>query len=451
MRRCFALVILVFAAWGIATLEAADFPQFRGPNGNGVLEKAQPPLNFDATKQVAWSTKIPGTGWSQPVVVGKKIFLTSAVSDKLERPKDMNDGVKDMRSMPVFGSLGKGPNFEVDWQVIALDLETGKPLWTQSIIKAKPKYSIHPSNTYATETVCADAERVYAFFGATGTVVALDHQGKEIWRQEVGAFPFSNGFGSGSSPTLFDGKLYIASFNESRAFLLAFDAKTGKQLWGQSPTRSGSSWASPFIWKNSKRTEIIACAEKVVTSHDPNTGEELWRFTGIDTGFAPSPASEGDRLYFGASSPFSSSPMACILAGGKGDISSKSGAKSSEFVAWFRTGANIGMASPVVSNGYLYSPTDGLITCYDASSGKQLYKERLPKSRTVTSSALLVDDKILILDETGHATWIKSGSEFEVIGTGYLKDTFWATPALVGDRLLLRGVDAIYCVRGEGK
>lgn len=441
-RVCCLWLILVSSA------VASDFPQFRGPTNNGLVAKADPPLTFEDGKNILWMTKLPGTGWSQPVVVGKRIFLTAAVSDKLEKPKDMTDGVKDMRSMPIpfLGGGGKGPNIDVKWQLFCLDIDSGKILWDRTVVEGKPQFAIHPSNTYATETACADNERVYAFFGATGTLAAYDFEGKLLWKSEVGAYPFSNGFGSGSSPTLFEGKLYIASFNESRSFVLAFDAKTGKQIWGQSPSKSGSSWASPFVWKNSKRTEIIACADKVVSSLDPDTGAELWRFTNLDTGFAPSPASDGDRLYFGASSPFSSSPMASIKAGAYGDITLKKGETSSEFVAWYRTGANIGMSSPVATGGYLFNPTEGLLTCYDATTGKQIYKERLPKSKTVTASPLFLGDKLFILDETGHGTWVKIGKEFEVIATGYIKDTFWATPAMVDDKLLLRGVEGLYCV-----
>lgn len=436
----FAIVLLLSAA-----VARADFPQFRGPNGNGTATGVRPPLKWSGDADLAWATQLPGSGWSQPVVVGNTVFLTAAVADDLPRPKDMKDGVKDMRSIP--GMFGKAPDIAIDWQLLAVGADSGSVRWAKSVAKGKPKYPIHPSNTYATETPCADAERVYALFGATGTLAAFDHGGRELWKVELGAFPFSSGFGSGSSPALHDGRLFVASINQKEPFVVAVDAKTGRELWRQSPGIPGSAWASPLVWVNSRRAEVVICGNMLVTSYDPATGRELWRLGGLDTSFAPSPACEGDRLVFGASSPFSKSPMYAVKAGADGDITLKAGEKSGPFVEWSRTGGNIGMSSPVAAGGLAYFPSDGFLTCYDAATGNQIYKERLPRARMVTASPVLVGDKLLLLDETGKAAWVKTGPKFEVVGGGELPDTFWSSPAVAGDRLFLRGVDKLYCVR----
>jgi outer membrane protein assembly factor BamB len=425
----------------------ADYPQFRGPNGNGIVEKADPPTTWSSTKNLYWSAKLPGSGWSQPVIVGKTVFVTSAVGDKLAKPKDMAAGVRDMSSMGLPGFGPKAPDTTIKWQLVALDAETGSIRWTQTVSEGKPQFPIHPSNTYATETACADAERVYVYFGATGTLAAYDHLGKVAWKIETGAYPFSNGFGSGSSPTLFEGKIYLSNFNEKKSFVAAFDAKTGQEAWRQPREKPGSAWASPFVWKNSKRTEIVACGDKLVTSHDLKTGQELWRFGGLDTGFAPSPASDGDLLIMGASSPFSASPLFCIKAGATGDITLKKKETASDFVAWFRTKGGVGMSSPVAAGGYLYIAGDSGLICVDTKTGVQKYKERLPKSRMVTACPVLIDGKILLLDEAGKATWVKSGPQFELLDTAEFPDTFWASPAINGDRVYLRGVDGLYCFK----
>lgn len=437
-------VMTLLASGSSSYLGADDYPQFRGPTGSGVIPSADPPLEWATGKGLAWKVDLPGTGWSQPVIIGKTLFVTAAVGDKLGRPKDMAAGARDPASMPVIGKA-KVPDTVVKWQVLALDAETGKQQWAVTVAEGKPKFPIHPSNTYATETPCADAERVYTYFGATGTVAALSHEGKPIWKVELGAYPYSNGFGSGSSPALFNGKLYVSNFNESKGFLVALDARTGKEAW-RVERKAGSAWGSPIIWKNSKRVEVVAVGDKLVTAHDPETGKELWRLGGIDTAFATSPAIDGDMLILGASSPFSSSPMYAIRAGASGDITLAKGEKSNASVAWYQTKAKVGMSSPVAAKGYVYFPSDGTLTCYEVATGKRIYSERIPGSRMVAACPLLVGDKLFVLDESGKGTWVKIGPEFEVLGTGSLSDTFWASPALVGNRLYLRGINGLYCL-----
>ena len=159
----------------------SDWPQFRGPNGNGAVPAADIPLEWSATKNLAWKVKVPGQGWSQAVVVGATLYLTTAVGEGLETPMGMQAGVSDPRTM----QAGTAPDVTIDWRVLALDLATGKERWSQSACKAKPKFPIHPSNTWATETPVADANGVYAFFGATGTLVGFDTAGKQLWKAEV--------------------------------------------------------------------------------------------------------------------------------------------------------------------------------------------------------------------------------------------------------------------------
>lgn len=445
-RRLLTIGLLHCALAGLSLQAGADdFPQFRGPAGTGVVPAGDPPTAWADGKGLAWKVDVPGTGWSQPVVVGETVFVTAAVGENLRRPKDMAAGARDPASIPLIGQR-KALQADVQWQVFALDARTGTLRWNATIAEGQPRFPIHPSNTYATETPCADLERVYAYFGATGTVAALDHDGQRLWTVELGAYPYANGFGSGSSPALHNGKIILTCFNEENGFIVALDTRTGREIWRNERAKSGSAWASPLVWKNSRRTELVACGDKLVTSHDPATGAEIWRLGGIDTAFAPSPALDGDTLILAASSPFSSSPMYAIRAGATGDITLKPGEKSSRDVAWFQTKAKVGMASPVAANGYVYFAANGTLTCYEVATGKRIYIERLPGGRMVAASPALIGDKLLVLDEAGTATWVRTGPAFAVVGGGELEDTFWASPALVGDKLYLRGVNSLYCL-----
>lgn len=435
--------------WLTSAAAVADYPQFRGPTGNGRVESAEPPLSWSETKNLAWKTDLPGTGWSQPVVFGRSVYITAAVSDKLPRPKDMAAGAKALASIPVPGFGPKPLDATIQWQLLALDTESGEIRWAKTIVEDRPKHSIHPSNTYATETPCADADRVYVYFGATGTLAALTHDGNEVWRTELGAYPISNGFGSGSSPALFDGKLFVASFNEEKSFLVAIHAADGKELWRHEPEIKGSAWATPFVWRNKQRTEIIACGNKLATSHEPETGNEFWRLGKIDTAFAPSPSATEDLLLLAASSPFSASPLYAVKAGADGDISLARNESSNSGIAWFRNRSGVGMSSPVASGKHLYIPGNSILSCVDIATGAEQYKQRLPKSRMIAASSVTLGDKLLILDESGQATWVKTGPEFAVLGEGRLPDTFWSSPAISGKRIYLRGVAKLYCVSTE--
>jgi hypothetical protein len=379
------------------------------------------------------------------VVVGDKLIITAAVAEKLSKPKDFLGGVVD-RSTTAAGKQ-KAPDVEIDWQVLALERSTGKPIWSKSVSKGKPKYPVHASNSYATETPCADAERVYTYFGATGIVAAFDHAGNQVWKAELGAYPTVNGFGSGSSPALGKGKLFVTCFNDEAAFVVAFDGKTGREVWRLKWADKGvTAWSSPLVWANNMRTELVVCGPGRVAGLDLDTGKEFWRLTGFET-FASSPTSEGDSLYFGTGGQGSRGPLLGIKAGASGDISTKKGDKPSEFVGWNVNGAGTGWCSPLAFNGYLYVPGNGVLSCYDAKTGKQQYKERLPKLKTLVACPVGVGEQILMLDEAGSAVVIKAGPKFEVVGSGKLDDTFWASPAVAGGDLFLRGVEHLFCIK----
>ena len=230
----------------------SDWPQFRGPHGTGTVPAAKIPLEWSADKNVAWKVAIPGQGWSQPVVFDGKVYVTTAVGEGLEGPMGMKDGIADPRTM----KAGTTPDVAIDWRVIALDLTTGKQHWSVSAASGKPKFPIHPSNTWATETPVADASGVVAFFGATGTLAAYDTEGKPRWKTELGAHPTMQGYGTGSSPAILDGRVFVQCFNEDKSFLACFDAKTGKELWRAARDKAGTSWTTPLVWHNAKRKEL---------------------------------------------------------------------------------------------------------------------------------------------------------------------------------------------------
>jgi outer membrane protein assembly factor BamB len=420
----------------------SDWPQFRGPDGTGAVPAADIPLEWSATKNLAWKAALPGQGWSQPVF-GGTVYLTAAIGQSLETPMGMQAGIDDPRTE----KAGAVPETEIEWRVLALDLATGKERWSASVGKAKPRYPIHPSNTWATETPVADSNGVVAFFGACGTLAAFDPSGKALWKAELGTYQTTQGYGTGSSPAIHQGKVFVQCFNDEKAFLACFDAKSGKELWREAREKPGTSWASPLLWHNGKRVELVVSCNKLITSHDPASGKELWRVSGVEGPSMCSFAADAERLYFGQRSPMANQPLYALPCGVAGDLSPAKDSSDVRSQAWSQKGASPTMSTPVVVDGLLYLANENLLTCRDASTGEQLYKERAGELATIAASPIVVGDKLLLLDEEGRAAIVQVGPEFEIVGGGRLEDMFWCTPTVAGNALLLRGLQGLYCIR----
>ncbi len=437
MKFIFISVVMtgLFSLQSIQNLAAQDWPQFRGPQGGGVLEKLEHPLEWANDKNVAWSVELPGSGLSSPIVQGDRIFLTTAIG--ANTPVSFGEGVRDMRP--------KKPESAVKFAVICLKLSDGSQLWEKTLLEKQPEFPIHGSNSYATESPATDGKHLFVYYAAVGLIVALDFDGNEIWKQEIGAYPTGNGFGTGSSVAAGDGHVFIQCDNDKSSFVVAFDATTGNEVWRKARTGK-TSWATPLFWKNEKRAELVTCGAGFVTSYDPQTGDELWTLKGIGMSFSASPAVDSQRIYFGNSGPMSSGPLVAVNAGMSGTHEFKSEAPV-ENLAWSKMQAGPGMSSPVSVNGYLYIPGRGIMTCYSAQDGTVAFKERLELG-SMAASLWAAGDRVFLMDESGKTLVLQTGPEMKVVATNQIADDlFWSTPAVSGKSLLLRGVKKLYCIR----
>lgn len=434
-------LVLALAQRGAAT--AADWPQFRGPNGNGTTDHIAHPTEWSADKNVVWKVSIPGAGWSSPIISGEKVFLTTAVADKPLKPKSMSEGSMDLRSM------GLGARIEdavFKFEVVCLDLESGSTQWSTVVAEQKPLIPVHPSNTHATESPVTDGENVYAYFGTIGLVACVGADGQKKWTKEIGTYPVAASLGSGSSLTYGEGLVFLACDNEKQSFLLAMDPKTGEQVWRRD-SQGKTSWATPILWKNNVRTELVACSGKEVNSYDPNTGDVLWTMSGLDSGFSASPACDDKRIYFGGASPGSAAVLYAVKAGATGDIRLKDkSATSNEWVVWSSKRNAPGMASPVVVGNELYV-VNNFLNCHDATTGERIYRQRLADAKEFAASPWAAGDKIFLTDEQGRTFVVQAGREFKLLATNTLDDLFWSTAAVAENSILLRGVDFLYCIR----
>jgi outer membrane protein assembly factor BamB len=340
----------------------------------------------------------------------------------------------------------KPPDEVYRFEVLCLDRATGKTLWKQTALERKPAIASF-SKVYGSETPVTDGERVYVCFGMHG-LFCYDLEGNQVWKKDLESYPMIFGFGTGSSPVLADGRLFVQCDNEKNSFLVAFDAKTGKELW--KVDRPGkSSWSTPLVWKTKQRTELVVCGSQKVISYDPATGKVLWELGGIRATFEASPVADAERVYFGSGGPMGDGRLFAVNAGASGDITLKDGETSSDAVAWVQARSAPYVASPLVYQGLLYvlQGTSNILTCYDAKTGKQLYKERIPVARGFTSSPWAHDGKVFCLDDSGTTHVLQAGTAFKVLGKNDLGEMCWSSPAAGSGALFLRTVDQLYCIK----
>lgn len=425
----------------LALLVLGDWPQFRGPAGNGVVPAAAIPLTWSEQENVAWRIDVPGHGWSQPIVLGDALYVTTAIGAGSAKPLTYQSGIDapDTSKDPVSAA-------EIEWLVCAYDLESGAPRWTASAGKGPARFQIHPSNTHASETPAADARGVYAYFGSTGTVAAFDPAGKPRWKAELGAYPTQDAFGTGSSPVLLDGRLFVQVFSEERSFLVALDTANGKELW-RAERGAGTAWNTPIVWRTQARVELVASGKKHIAGYDPASGKELWTLAGLDTPDSSSPACDAERLYFGFRGARVNGPLYALAAGVSGSLAPKEGESALVGQAWQTASSAPGMPSPVSALGQVYTLSGGFLSCFDAASGAQRFKERLEGTGPIVGSPIACGERLIVVGESGKAVVLAVKPTFEILGGGQLDDVFWSTPTVAGDALLLRGIEHLYCLR----
>lgn len=430
-------VAVFVASLPLASALAADnWPQFRGPSA-GVSDGNQFPDTWSTTKNIAWKIEVPGRGWSSPIVWGDKVFLTSVVTaGKFEDPKK---GL-------YFGGERPKPSTDTHrWMVWCHDFKTGRKLWEKEAHHGAPSSTVHIKNTYASETPVTDGERLYAYFGNVG-LFCYDLDGKELWSQKWGSFKTRFGWGTAASPAVHGGRVFIVNDNEEKSFLVALDAKTGKELWRVERDEK-SNWATPFVWEHQLRTELVTCGTKRVRSYDLD-GKLLWELGGMSSITIPTPFARHGLLYVSSGYVLDKKkPLFAIMPGAVGDITPKND-DGNAYIAWHLKSVGPYNTTPLVYGDYLYVLYDmGLLSCYNARTGKALYeKERL--GGQFTASPWAYGGKVFCLSEDGDTHVIEAGPTFKQLGKNRLDEMCMATPAALRGSLLVRTLTKLYCIQG---
>ncbi len=420
---------------------ASDWLQFRGPGARGISNDKNLPERWSETENVIWKTPLEGRGWSSPIVVGNRVFVTT-VTRAMGKPEDAKPGL-------YFGGNRTQPDEVLhEWKVLCLDLSNGKLVWARTLHKDIPQNSRHIKNSYASETPVSDGERVYVLFGDVG-LYCLTLKGEPVWQIDLPPCKTRFDWGTAASPVLHEGRLYVVSDNEDESSLTALDAKTGEEIWRVKRDEK-SNWATPFVWENNERTEIITPGTGRTRSYDLN-GNLLYSFEGCSSITIATPYSAHGLLYVTSGYVNDSSrPIFAIKPGASGDISLSENQTSNDSIAWCQPKAAPYNPSTLVYQDQLYVLHDrGLMASYDARTGELIYeRKRLRGGRSFTSSPWAYNGKIFCLNEFGDTIVIQAGPEFVQLHSNPLEsnELCMSTPAIAGSKLIIRTGDALYCL-----
>ncbi len=465
---------LGLCAHPLAAQQSETWPQFRGQQFNPVVDNSRLPEKWSTTENVEWSTEVPGRGWSSPIVVDGKIFVTAVVTDgesKLPQTgtdysnEYVDELTKQGLSEEEVNQKVMDRDFELPDQVslhywlYCFDLNSGAEIWKQEFHSGKPPGGRHRKNSFSSESPVTDGKLVYVYITNLG-LYAYDLAGKSVWSKPLDTYPVYMEFGTGSSPVLCDDKLIIVNDNEKSSFVAAFDKSSGAQLWRTERVTPAdhpagmpkSGWATPYIWRTTiadkPHTEIVTAGPGQAISYDLE-GQELWRLTGITAVPAASSFAIDGVLYLNGGR---GKPFYAIRSGATGELAVKPGADPNEFVLWTSPLTGTYIPTPVAYHGGLYILSDnGIITKVDLKTGEKKFKSRVAAVGTAgadfTTSPWAYNGKVFCHSEQGDTYVFAAGDESKLLHVNSLDDLTLASPAIVGDRVLLRTEKRLYSIR----
>jgi len=401
------LPVLLVAVTAMA-MARADWPHWRGDGGNGVSLTAKPPVTFGPDRNLRWKAEVPGRGSSSAVVMGERVFVTTAV--------------------PVEGEPGV-----FDFRLLCLDRETGREAWSRSCVKAVPHEGTHETNGFASASPCTDGDRVYAHFGSRG-LHCFSVAGEHLWSRDFGDMTVRHGFGEGSSPTLAGDTIIVPWDHEGPSMLFAVDKLTGKTVW-ETPREEPTCWATPLVVADADgTTQVVMNGQNAARGYDLATGRELWRCGGQTQRPCASAVAAGGRAFVG--SGFRGAFFGAFDLVGRGDLA------GGVHVLWTKHAGTPDVASPLLSGGRLfyYKEKTGLLTCVDATTGTAHYETaRIPGVARTYASPVAAAGNVYLTDRSGRITVIEDGPTLAVVAENDVGEGVDATPAPDGDSLFVRG------------
>ena len=420
-------VLLLVAGPGRA---GEAWPQFRGPHGDGTAAAHKLPLVWSETNNIAWKVPVPGRGRSSPVVLGNRIWLTTALGQGLGKARMGPDDVQTAE--------------HITFEAVCLDRTDGKILWETPLFDVDKPAPVHRLNSWATPTPVVEPGQLYCDFGTFGTACVDAKTGKVLWRQRLA---LDHQVGPGSSPVLWQNLLLLVRDGCDAQYVAALDKKTGQTIWKtdrppiNTPTTDlRKAFATPLMVRSGGREQMIAAGPHWIVSYDPATGKEIWRARhGQGFSFGSSPVFGHGMALF--STGCFKAELWAIRVDGEGDV-------TSTHVAWKCLRQIPVMSSPVLAGEELYWISDeGIACCADVRSGGVHWQKRL--GGTYLASPLSADGRVYFFGHDGKTTVVKAGRQFEQLAQNFLEGPLAATPALLDGAIFLRTDSHLYQIRKQ--
>lgn len=448
---CF-IFILVHSGFTQKSIATGNWPQFRGVQASGVANAPDLPTEWDAATgyNIKWKIPVQGLGLSSPVIWGDKLFITTAVGE----------GHEDDRPYLRVGLYGESPEHPEDYphfyQVICVDKNTGKEFWKKTAIKAVPQVKRHIKASHANSSVGTDGRYVVAFFGSQG-LYCYDMNGNLKWKKDLGyldagAFDAPEiQWGFGSSPVIHKNKVIVQCDVNNQSFVAMYDVKTGNEIW-RKDREEVPSWGTPTVVQVNGRDQIVVNGWHHRGAYDFETGEPIWWMDGGGDIPTPTPIIAHDMAFF-SSAHGRLRPIYAIKLAAKGDITLQRNETSNEYVAWSYPRRGAYMPTPILVGDNLYVGDDrGILTCYDAKTGAEKYRERVGGKRGAYTASPVSNKKyIYFVEEFGNIHVHKAGNAYEHVASNAMGTPILASPAISGKTMFIRTAEHLYAVEDLGK
>lgn len=470
-NRPAGIVVLCVAFLSLQSGVAAgtDWPQWRGPQANGIAPAGKPPVTWSETENVKWKVKLTGTGAGTPIIVGNQIFLQSALATgkkiettnaepkkearvfapqvfgQAQNPGEAPAGDGQRRRRPGggggggFGGRGEKPAEVHQFLLTSLDRATGRTQWQKVVREEVPHEGHHRDHGFASHSPISDGQHVYSWLGSRG-LHCYTLKGEKKWEKDFGKIRSANTFGEGNSPALHGNTLVVNWDHEGEDFIAALDKTTGKELWRQ-PRDEKTTWTTPYIVEHEGKAQVIVCASQRIRSYDLATGKQVWECGGLFANVIPTPVSGFGMVY--AMSGFRGNALLAIKLGRSGDLT------DTDAVAWRHGKSTPYVPSPALIGErlYFFAGNNAMISCFNAKTGQMLFEgERLEGPSGFYASIVGAGGRIYLAGRNGTSIVLKDSDKLEILATNKLDEKFDASPAVAGNELFLRGHGHLYCL-----
>jgi outer membrane protein assembly factor BamB len=428
--QCIWVGFMVFAGAALAHVE--DWPQFRGPTGDGIAVATNLPLTWSPTQNVAWKAAVPGRGRSSPVLLGDRIWLTTAIETGLRTFADGPDQMQQADRVVI--------------EVVCLDRATGRQVFQVELFAVEKPAAVNSLNSYATPTPVVEPGRLYCDFGTFGTACLDAGTGRVLWRRQL---PLDHHHGPRSSPVLYHNLLVLVRDGRNQQFVTALDKQTGKTVWKtdrpsiRSPIPEfHKSFSTPLVFEANGPVQMVVPGAQWLVAYEPETGKEIWR---VDDGngetVAPRPVYGRGLVYLSTGVMGGRAQLWAVRVDGQGDVTPTK-------VVWKLTTQMGFMPSPLLVGQDLYLLSDdGFVSCVDALSGATVGKFRA--GGKYAASPVYAQGRIYCFSREGKTVVLRANRDLTLLAENQLDGPVFASPALVGSALYVRTDRDLYCLSAE--